>query len=133
MAADNERFFKLRFGFFASQIQRERVLALQRQYTLSDDEIRRLRAYGILQLGRDSARLAPAPLSEAVGWVSAGFLFLLAIALLIAERGFPLIGSITVATLVLMAGFAVVIFVAPSRIARQAIRSANRVEPPRMS
>lgn len=50
MALDNERMFEARYGFKAGQAVRMQVIAMQRQYDLTDSEVTTLRKAGQLSI-----------------------------------------------------------------------------------
>jgi hypothetical protein len=78
-AIDNERLFIYRFGFDAAPTAREQVIALKRQYGLTDREIRGLRFGGNLMVRREDVKFSADPWMMWSGWIQLGIFSLLLI------------------------------------------------------
>lgn len=76
---DNERLFIYRFGFDAPPAAREQVIALKRQYGLTDREIRGLRFGGNLMVRRQEVKFSADPWIMWSGWIQLGIFSLLLI------------------------------------------------------
>lgn len=82
MALDNSRLFRYRFGFEPpKKVVRQQVLDIQKQYELTDEEVRWMRHAGQLQISRNEAKLVPSRLMPATGWLQLAMLSLVCIAL----------------------------------------------------
>lgn len=67
-AIDNERLFYYRFGIDVHRTVREQVIALKRQYGLTDAECRWLRRSGQFSINREGAKIAPDRVVPAAAW-----------------------------------------------------------------
>jgi hypothetical protein len=67
-AIDNERLFYYRFGIDVRRPVREQVVALKRQYGLTDAECRWLRHSGQFSINHEGAKLAPDRVVPAAAW-----------------------------------------------------------------
>ena len=70
MALANSRMFRYRFGFEPPRLQvRQQVLDIQKNFELTDEEIRWLRHAGHLVISRHEAKIVVTRLSPISGWL----------------------------------------------------------------
>ncbi len=69
LAEDNGRMFRYRFGFSVTRPVRQKVIALQQTYDLSDSEIRWLKHAGHLRISRTDMTIDPSRLMPITGWI----------------------------------------------------------------
>ncbi|APW45671.1 hypothetical protein [Rhodoferax antarcticus] len=89
---DNEFLFRHRFGFDANPSGRAEVIALKRQFQITDAEVISLRRSGLLSIKRTEVRIAPDRWVPMMGWfyLSIISIYLLPSLLVIAFGSAPL-------------------------------------------